>query len=250
MKAKNSVSPTGAKQKPVWLVILNRELAAHFSSPVAYIVTGLFLIFSGFLFFSTFFLVGRAELRNFFSLLPILFAFFIPALTMRLLAEEKRSGTIETLFTMPVSAFDATMGKFLSALSFTLIMLIPTLFYALSAAVLGDPDPGPMIGGYLGAFFLAAAFSAVGVYASGVTKNQIVAFFIAFTICISLAMIDAFLVILPAPIANLLQFLSAGYHFNSIARGIVDSRDILYFLSVTTLFLWMTVDTLDDRRAV
>jgi ABC-2 type transport system permease protein len=234
--------------RPAWAVILGRELSAHFSGPVAYIVTGLFLIFSGFLFFSGFFLVNRAELRSFFSLLPVLFSFFIPALTMRLFSEEKRSGTIETLFTMPVSGFDAAMGKFLAALGFSAIMLLPTLFYALTAAFLGDLDPGPVVGGYAGALLLAAAFSAVGVYASSTTKNQIVAFFVAFALCIFLALIDKFLIILPAWAAGPLEFFSAGYHFDSVAKGILDSRDILYFASVTSLFLWMTVSVLEDRR--
>jgi ABC-2 type transport system permease protein len=234
--------------RPAWAVILKRELSAHFSGPIAYIVTGLFLIFSGFLFFSTFFLVNRAELRGFFALLPVLFAFFIPALTMRLFAEEKRIGTLETLFTMPVSGFDAAMGKFLAAFCFSALMLLPTLLYALTVSFIGELDPGPVFGGYLGALFLAAAFSAVGVYASAVTKNQIVAFFIAFAISILLALIDKFLMILPAPAVSLLEFFSAGYHFDSIARGIVDSRDIIYFVSLTALFLWMTVAAVEERR--
>ena len=248
MNAPESKVPGRHKARSAWAVIAGRELSAHFSSPAAYIVTGLFLIFAGFLFFSAFFLVNRAELRGFFALLPVLFAFFIPALTMRLFAEERRSGTLETLFTMPVSAFDAALGKFLASFGFTVILLAPTLLYALTAAVLGDLDPGPVVGGYLGALFLAAAFCAVGVYASSVTKNQIVAFFIAFTLSIMLAVVDKFLVILPAAAVDIIEFFSAGYHFDSIARGIVDSRDILYFVSVTALFLWMTVDALDERR--
>jgi ABC-2 type transport system permease protein len=249
MNASESKGSAPRAARPAWAVIAGREIAAHFSSPVAYIVTGLFLIFAGFLFFSGFFLVNRAELRGFFALLPVLFAFFIPALTMRLFAEERRSGTLETLFTMPVSAFDAALGKFLAAFAFSAILLAPTLMYVLTAATLGDLDPGPVVGGYLGALFLAAAFCAVGVYASSITKNQIVAFFVAFALSIMLAVIDKFLVILPAPVVDFLEFFSAGYHFDSISKGIVDSRDVLYFVSLTALFLWMTVDALDERRA-
>jgi len=236
-------------RKSAALVIHSRELAAYFSSPVAYIVMGLFLVFSGILFFSTFFLINRAELRGFFALLPILFAFFVPALTMRLFAEEKRSGTIETLFTLPVSGYDAAMGKFLAALSFTAIMLVPTLAYVLTAATLGELDPGPVVGGYAGALLLAAGYSAVGVYASAITKNQIVAFFVAFAVCILLSLGDKFLVLLPGPVVGILEFFSAGYHFDSISRGIVDSRDIVYFASLTALFLWMAVDVADNREA-
>ncbi|MFA6508354.1 MAG: ABC transporter [Treponemataceae bacterium] len=248
MSAQDSAARPDRGPRSAWTVIFGRELSAYFSSPIAYIVTGLFLVFSGFFFFSVFFLVNRAELRGFFSLLPILFSFFIPALTMRLFAEEKRIGTLETLFTLPVSGFDATMGKFLAALSFSLIMLLPTLAYALTAAVLGDLDPGPAIGGYLGAILLAAGYSAVGIYASAITKNQIVAFFIAFSICAFLTLVDKFLIILPAPIVDTLEFFSAGYHFDSVSRGIIDSRDLLYFASLTALFLWMTVAAVDDRR--
>ncbi len=230
-----------------WAVIARRELAAYFASPVAYIVMVFFVAFSGFLFFSTFFLANRAELRGFFSLLPVLFAFFIPAITMRLFAEETRSGSLETLMTLPVTAFDAVLGKYLAAFAFSASMLLPTLCYAITIVLLGDPDSGPMVGGYLGSLFLAAGFSAVGVFASAVTKNQIVAFFIAFAISILLAVVDAFLILLPAPVVGFLQAISAGYHFQSIARGIVDTRDVLYFLSLSALFVSMTVKAISAK---
>jgi len=236
-------------KKPVWTVITRRELGAFYSGPVAYIVTGLFLAFSGFLFFSTFFLVNRAELRNFFSLLPVLFSFFIPALTMRLFAEEKRSGSIETLMTLPVTPFDAVTGKFAAAFISAAGMLVPTLIYAVTLAVLGSPDPGPLAGGYIGAFFLAAAFSAIGVFSSSLTENQIVAFFTAFTICIVLVMIDKFLIFLPGAVVGPLEFFSAAVHFEAAARGIIDSRDLLYFISVTVFFLGLTVKSVDSGRA-
>lgn len=236
-------------QKSVWPVIMKRELSAFFASPVAYIVTGLFLAFSGFLFFSTFFLANRAELRNFFSLLPILFAFFVPAITMRLFAEEARSGSLETLMTLPVSGLDAVLGKFLAAFLFTACMLVPTLVYAITAFLLGRPDAGALFCGYLGALFLAAAFCAIGTFASSATKNQIVAFFVAFAISILLAMIDRFLVILPASVVSQLEFVSASVHFESIARGILDTRDLIYFLSLSVFFLGLTARTVDARRA-
>lgn len=235
--------------RPASLVIARRELAAYFSGPIAYIVSGLFLAFTGFLFFSTFFLVNRAELRGFFALLPIMFAFFVPALTMRLFSEEWRSGSIETLLTLPVSSLDVSLGKFAAAFCFIVCMLLPTLSYVITATVLGAPDAGPIIGGYLGALFLAASFSATGLFASSLTANQIVAFFIAFSISIALALVDIFLVILPAPVVGFLQFISAGAHFQSISRGILDSRDLLYFVSLTAAFLALTVKTLDLRRA-
>lgn len=243
-----SIQPKVAKNAHAALVVMRRELSGFFFSPIAYIVSGLFLAFSGFLYFSTFFLVNRAELRDFFGMLPVLLAFFIPALTMRLFAEERRSGTMETLFTMPLSGFDVCLGKFLATLSFVMLMLSPSLVYVISVASLGNLDPGPVIGGYLGALFLASAFIAVGLYASSLTKNQIVAFFIAFAVCMLLALIDRFLVILPASVVGWLDYLSAGRHFDAVSRGILDSRDILYFASLTAFFLALTARVLDERR--
>ena len=237
------------KGNAVRLTIMRRELAAWFSSPVAYITAGIFLVFSGFLFFSTFFLVNRAELRNFFGILPVMFAFFVPAITMRLFAEEARSGSLETLMTLPVSGLDVTIGKFFAAFISGASILVPTLAYAVTAAFLGEPEWGPIAGGYLGALFLIASFTAIGLFASSLTKNQIVAFFVAFAVSILLAMIDRFLVILPAVIVAPLEYLSAGYHFESVSRGIIDTRDIVYFLSLTSLFLALTVRAVEGRRA-
>jgi len=236
------------KPRFAWTLVMRRELGAFFSSPVAYIVSGLFLVFSGLLFISTFFLVNRAELRGFFSLLPILYAFFIPALTMRLFAEEIRTGSLETLFTLPLSLLDAVIGKFAAALVFSFGMLVPTLIWVITATLLGRPDFGPILGGYLGSFFLAAAFTAIGVFASSLTRNQIVSFFAAFAVCILLAMIDMFLILVPSFLVTPLENLSATWHFSAIARGVLDSRNILYFISVTLLFLTATAGWLEHRR--
>ncbi|HKL85474.1 MAG TPA: ABC-2 transporter permease [Treponemataceae bacterium] len=236
------------KSKAVWPVLLKRELQAFYQSPVAWIVTGLFLVFSGFLFFPTFFLINRAELRNFFSLLPVLFSFFIPALTMRLLAEETRSGSIETLLTLPVSGRDIVASKFLAVFIFIVGMLVPTLVYVFSISLIGKPEMGPIIGGYIGALFLSASFSAIGLYASSVTKNQIIAFFIAFSIAIILTLSSQFAIFLPAILVGPVEFFGVTSHFESISRGILDSRDLVYFISLTVFFLALTARNLDDRR--
>lgn len=230
-------------------VIVKRELGAYFTGAVGYIVIGLFLLISGFLFFNVFFLENRAELRRFFSTLPVLLAFFIPAVTMRLFAEERKSGSLETLMTLPVSSVDVVMGKFWASLAFTSVMIAPTLVYALTASLFGSLDAAPVVCGYLGAVFLAAAFCSVGLFASASTKNQIVAFFIGWALCILLALIDQFLLFLPARLANFLGYLSAGSRFTSVSRGIVDSRDLVYFVSLTAVFLTLTVKTIDSRRA-
>ena len=236
------------KQSGLWTVICKRELSAYFSSPIPYIVCVVFLLFSGFRFFSTFFLIGRAELRNFFQFLPYLFSLFIPALTMRIFSEEKRSGSIETLLTLPVTPLQVVVGKYLAALLSGLVLLVPTLFYVLSCYLLGKPDLGPIIGGYLGSIFLTAAFCAIGIFASSSTKNQIVAFFISFAICATLSFVSASAILLPSPVLPLVTFLSAASHFESISRGIIDSRDVIYFVSVTALFLALTVNSIYNSR--
>lgn len=226
------------------LTIFRREMKSYFAGPVAYIVTGLFLLASGFLFFSTFFLNNRAELRRFFALLPVLLSFFIPALTMRLLAEERRCGSYETLITLPVTEAQIVAGKFLAAFASGAVMLVPTFFYALTCFIFGKPDSGPIVGGYLGALFLIASFSSIGLFASSLTKNQIIAFFIALAICMVFTLISNFLVFMPAEIVSLLNFFSAYSHFESVARGIIDLRDLLYFVSLTALFFVLTVESL------
>lgn len=239
---------TSKKVKNPALIIMRRELKSYFTSPIAYIVTGLFLIITGILFFTTFFLQNRAELRLLFGNLPVLLSFFVPALTMRIFAEERRVGSIETLMTLPVTEIDVVCGKYLASLLSTLAMLCPTLFYVITAEIFGSPDYGPIVGGYLGAVFLCASYTAIGIFATSITKNQIIAFFTGFIICIALTMLDSFLIFLPAKIVSVLSYISANAHFNSVARGIIDTRDLLYFASLTSLFFAMTVKSQQKSR--
>ena len=235
------MSDKKTKTKNPAFVIMRRELRSYFSGPIGYIVTGLFLVINGLLFFAAFFLQNRADLRNFFSMLPIMLSFFIPAVTMRVFAEEKRVGSIETLMTLPVRELDVVTGKYLAVLLESLIMLAPTLFYVVTAEIFGSPDYGPIIGGYIGAIFICAAFAAIGLFCSSITKNQIIAFAVAMAICLVLTFVESFLVFLPDGIVKLFSFLSASVHFGSISKGIVDTRDVLYFVSLTALFFVLTV---------
>lgn len=247
MSSENSTIKT-QKVQSGWKVIMKRELAAYFSSPIAYIVGCFFLLFSGFVLFSTFFAIRRAELRNFFQMLPIIFSLFIPALSMRVFSEERRSGSFETLLTLPVSTADVVAGKYLATLSAALLMLVPTLSYVLTCRIFGSPDMGPIVGGYIGSVLLCAAFTAIGLYASSTTKNQIIAFFVAFAICIVLSLISSFEVLLPGVLVSLVTFVSASSHFDSISRGIVDTRDIIYFVSLAAVFLVLTVRSIENSR--
>jgi ABC-2 type transport system permease protein len=227
--------------------IFKKEFRTYFVSPIAYIVISIFLIVIGWFFFSTFFLINQASLRNFFALLPIIFAFVIPAVTMRLFAEELNVGTYEILLTMPVTFRDVVVGKFLASLAFVAAMLLPTLAYPITVSFLGDLDWGPVIGGYVGAILLGASFSAVGLFASSLTRNQIVAFIIGVAICFAMVLIDKILFFLPTPLVGVLEYLGADFHFENISKGILDSRDILYFLSVTFVGLYATHLAMEEK---
>ncbi|MCX6553604.1 MAG: ABC transporter permease subunit [Candidatus Aminicenantes bacterium] len=218
--------------------ILGKELKSYFIAPIAYIVIAIFLLVTGWFFFSTFFLYNQASLRNFFSLLPIIFSFIIPAVTMRLFSEELHVGSYEVLMTLPLTFWEVIVGKFLAAVMFVMIMLLPTLSYAVTIAVLGRLDLGPIVGGYIGAIFLGALFSAIGLLASALTRNQIIAFIIGMSICFALTLIDKMLFFLPESLLGVLEYIGADFHFQNIAKGILDSRDILYFASASFMALY------------
>ncbi len=220
------------------LHILRKELKDYFISPIAYIVISIFLVVTGWFFFSTFFLYNQAEIRNFFNLLPITFAFVIPAVTMRLFSEELNVGSYEILLTLPVSFKDIILGKFLAAVLFMTAALLPTLSYPICVSTLGELDWGPVIGGYMGAILLAAAYAAIGLFTSSLTRNQIVAFIVGTVICFSLTLIHAMLYFFPVPLLGVISYLGASSHFNNIAKGVIDSRDIIYFLSVVFIGLY------------
>jgi ABC-2 type transport system permease protein len=222
------------------LSICRKEFNSYFTSPIAYIVIAIFLLVTGWFFFATFFLFNQASLRNFFSLLPSVFAFVVPAVTMRQLAEELNVGSYETLLTLPVAFTDVVLGKFLAAVAFVAAMLVPTLAYPVTVALLGDLDWGPVVGGYLGALALGAAFAAVGLFASAVTRNQIVAFIVGLAICFALTLVDQMAIFMPRGFTPVLSYLAADVHFQNVAKGVVDTRDIAYFASVCFVGLYAT----------
>ena len=220
------------------LYILNKELKDYFISPIAYIVISIFLLVTGWFFFTTFFLYNQADLRNFFSLLPIIFSFVIPAITMRLFSEELSVGSYEILLTLPVTFTDIIVGKFLAGVVFVSVALIPTLSYPIFITFLGQLDWGPVMGGYIGAVLLGAALTAVGLFASSLTRNQIIAFIVGMMICFFLTLIDKMLFFFPESMLGVIGYLGADFHFKNIAKGIIDSRDIVYFLSIIFLGLY------------
>jgi ABC-2 type transport system permease protein len=233
--------------------IARRDFQAYFNSPVAYVVLGVFLLLLGYLFFSTLFLGGFASMRGFFGIAPILFVVFGPAITMRLISEERKTGTIEQLLSLPVKNIEVVLGKFIAALGIVCVGLLFTIPYALSVSLLTASDfpfdYGPVIGGYLGLILLSSVFLALGLFASALTKNQIVAFIIGLALCFFFYFIDKFAVLMPAKLASLLEYISVDYHFSNISRGVVDTRDVVFYLSLITIFLILTERSLrKDKR--
>ncbi|MEM7403229.1 MAG: ABC transporter permease subunit [Myxococcota bacterium] len=233
--------------------IVRRELASYFNSPAAYIVMGFFLLMLGYSLFSRLFLDGLASMQPFFTTGSMLLVVFAPAITMRSIAEEKKTGTIEMLLTLPISDGKVVVGKFLAALILVMIGLLFTSMHLITVAKLAAPgmsmDLGPVAGGYIGLLLLAGAFLSIGMLASSLTSNQIVAFIIGLVSCFFLYFIDKLAIFLPLQWGSLLQYLSADYHFGNITRGVIDSRDVIYYICLIWIGLALTQRSLQAARA-
>ena len=229
-----------------------RELRAYFNSPIAYVFLLVFVGTALFTFFNiqAFFARGQADLRGLFEAIPLLTLLLVPALTMRLWAEETKQGTIETLLTFPVRDAELVAGKFLASWTLLAVALLLTLPLAISVSFLGNLDWGPVIGGYLGALLLGAAYLALGQFVSAVTENQILAFILAFVFCLALYGLgtELFSGLFSDRTAALLRALGSGSRFKSIARGVIDLRDLLYYLSLTLFFTGLSVGALRIKR--
>ncbi len=240
--------PQARRRAAATMAIVRRELAGYFQTPVAYVVGAVFLGVTAALFFSVFFLFERAEMRQFFGLLPVLLALLMPALAMRLVAEERRRGTWEILATLPVSNGQIVFAKFAALWIVALFLLVPTLFFAGTVGRFGPVDPGPVVAGYFGAALLAAVYGAAGIFASAVARNETVALVIGLVITLTLALLDGLVVLIPGKVVSLVQFLGTGYHFAGFTRGVVDTRSVVYLASATLFFLVLTHQQLQRRR--
>lgn len=230
------------------LTIAKREFASYFNGPAAYIVICLFLIILGVFFWNPFFVFNRVSVRSMFDLMSVLMIAAAPAMTMGLLAEEKRTGTVEVLLTMPIKDAEVILGKFLGALGLLAVLLLLTLPYPISVSTLGNLDWGPVIAGYLAVLLEGAAMLAIGVLASSWTENQLIAFFASGAMCFGLWVIGNFLPFVPEGVASVLEWLSFNYHFDSMLRGVIDSRDLIYFLSMIGFSLTLAFRSLESRR--
>lgn len=235
------------------LAIARRELRAYFDAPVAYIVLVAFLAVSGWMFFSQIFLIDRADVRSLFAPSPfspsLLLVILAPAVTMRLVAEERKTGTIELLTTLPVTDTHVIVGKFLAALGLISVALAATLAYPITVSFLGPLDWGPVFAGYVGLLLFSAALLAIGVFCSTLTDNQIVAFIVAFIVCATLYYIYWLQFFVPTSLASLVEYASVSFHLDNMARGVIDSRDVVYYLSLITGALFLAVQSLARQHA-
>ncbi|WP_420322328.1 gliding motility-associated ABC transporter permease subunit GldF [Flagellimonas sp.] len=235
--------------------IFKREVQSFFTSPIGYLIVGLFLLLNG-LFLWVFkgeyniFDYGFADLGNLFLLAPWIFIFLVPAITMKSFSEERKVGTLELLLIKPISIWKLVLGKFWGAFFLCVIAVVPTIIYVFSISSLGivegNFDSGVVLGSYFGLFFLIAAYTSMGVFASTLSDNQIVSFIIGILICF--LMFNGFEAVSSlfsnGEIQQLIQGIGAKAHFNSIARGIIDTRDLVFFISISIFFLYLTFQRL------
>ena len=238
-------------------IIFRRELKSYFDTPIAYVFIVIFLALSGIFTFylGGFFERGQADLVAFFSFHPWLFLFLIPALSMRLWAEERKTGTIELLLTFPVTMGEAVLGKFLAAWAFTGIALGLTFPMWLTVNMLGDPDNGVILASYIGSMLMAGAYLAIGACISALTRNQVIAFAVSAVICLGFILsgfpmvLDLFTPWAPEIIVQTVSSFSFLTHFNAISKGVIDLRDAVYFLSLIGFFLFANAIIIEWKKA-
>lgn len=238
------------------LAVFRRELGVYFTTPLAYLFLGVFLLLTGFQTLQRdFFEARQASLRAMFESMPLLLILLVPAIAMRLWAEERRTNSVELLLTLPITATQATLGKFFAAWAVLLIGLGLTFPMVLTVTWLGDPDPGPMITGYLGTALLAGAYLAVGTFASALTRSQVVSFVIAAALCGALlqlgspAVLELVVGVLPGPFVDMVEAMSLQVRFDSMLRGVLELRDLVYFVGLTAGWLMAAMLLVQTGRA-
>ena len=226
-----------------------KELKSYFNSPMAYIFLVIFSVINGYFFTRTFFLFNQSDMRSLFNIIPLIYLFFIPAVTMNLIAREKNLGTMEVISTLPLKDIDFVVGKFLAAFSLVATGLLVTLIHFFTLTQVGtNVDYGAVFTGYLGLALAGAVYSSVGTFASSITDNPVVAFIIGIFIVLVFFLMDKMLMFVPIYLTGIIQYLSVDYHLSNISRGVIDSRNLVYFASVVGFFLFTTVQILEIRK--
>ena len=231
------------------LTIYKKELRSFFTTPMAYIFLVVFALVNGYFFTNTFFLYNQSDMRSLFGIVPLVYLFFIPAVSMGLISREKSLGTIEIISTLPIRERDIVIGKFLAGLTLILVALFTTLIHYITLINVGTTiDHGAVFTGYLGLALLGGVYTSVGIFSSSLTENQVIAFIVGIAIVITFFLMDKLLVFVPPGLAGLIQYLSTEFHLSNMSRGVIDTRNIVYFGSVIGFFLFMTTRVLESRK--
>ncbi len=231
------------------MAIYRKEVGAYFKSPMAYIFLVFFAMFNGYFFSNTFFLFSQSDMRALFNITPMIYLIFVPAITMGVLAREKSAGTHELMATLPIKNFELVIGKYLSSFTLVLAGLGFTLIHFFTLLVVGtNIDYGGVICGYLGLALVGAFYAAIGTFTSSLTDNQVVAFILAAVFVLGFYLLDKLLIFVPVALAGPIQFMAVDYHLSNMSRGVVDSRNLVYFGSLIWLFLALTVRVIDMRK--
>ena len=231
------------------LIIYKKELRSFFTSPMAYIFLVVFALVNGYFFTNTFFLYNQSDMRSLFGIIPLVYLFFIPAVSMGLISQEKSLGTIEIISTLPIRERDIVIGKYLAAFTLILVALSTTIIHYITLYQVGTTiDHGAIFTGYLGLALLGGVYTAVGIFASSITENQVIAFIVGIAIVLTFFLMDKLLVFVPSGLAGIVQYMSTEYHLSNISRGVIDTRNLIYFGSVIGFFLFMTTRILESRK--
>ncbi len=228
--------------------LLRRELIGYFCSPIAYIVLVVFLVISGYFFWYILWATMEASLRFTLSNMSIILLFISPAITMRLLAEEKRSGTLETLMTDPVTDAEVVLAKFFASIVFYIFLLLPTLSYVFILKLIGNPDMGIIWAGYAGLVLIGGLFLSIGLLSSAMTANQIISAIVGFVALLLFWVVGFVSELGTSTLNKVLGYIGFFGHFDSFRKGIIDTRDVIYFVTAITLFLFLTVRVVESRK--
>jgi ABC-2 type transport system permease protein len=235
------------RKNPVF-ILARKELTLLINAPATYVISVVFLLITGWLFVSPLFQMNQSALDTFFRPLPLIFTFLVPALTMRSFSEEFHSGTMEYLTTLPIEDYEIVLAKYFAALGLLAMLLAFTLFYPLVLFMVGRPDLGQIVGVYVSILGLASFFSAIGLWASAFTRNQVVAFIIGFFVCFIFFLLAHIADFLPGMAASFVRGFSVDEHFDALARGVLDTRDLLYWASGTGFFLTACLAVVQSKK--
>ena len=230
-------------------IIYDREMKMFFNTPMAYIFLGVFVIANGYFFTTTFFLIKQSDLRQLFDIISWIYIIFVPAITMGLIAKENGSGTIEIIATLPVKNSEYVLGKYLAALSLIGVGLLITMFHYFTLLNVGtNIDHGAILSGYFGLLLLGGLYAAIGLFFSSLTNNQVIALIASASLAFSFFLLGKMLIFMPSWMSQFIQYLSIDFHLSNITRGVIDSRNIIYFGSLIWFFLSMTSQTISKSK--